>query len=227
MQQGLSEGRFAGHTATQTPGAAANREPINRDCRMTDGQPVSQEALGFLTVLEHEQLGLVGGYLILNAAARPLEFHCTAPVKANRAQQILFGPTLDAYLYGEQIGQALLTKSALAPLAVCTDVERALTVRDYVSLPVALVLAAEDQADAAVRAPAATSSSWRVDGPHRAGQPLLRFTLGRNQLAVSGDRAADRDAIVPRLECLAALDFSEPFARIREAVEEAHKGVRA
>ena len=70
----------------------------------------SQAALGFLTVLEHDEHGLVGGYLLLNMAGRPLEFHCTVPVRPNRAQQILFGPTLRPYLYGEQIGQALLAK---------------------------------------------------------------------------------------------------------------------
>ena len=71
-------------------------------------------------------LPLVGGYLVLNATGRPLEFHCTAPVKANRAQQILFGPTLESFLYGEQIGQTLVAKSGLAPLAIYTDVEPAL-----------------------------------------------------------------------------------------------------
>src|SRR6266436_1774513 len=114
---------------------------------MSHGDPKPQGALGFFTVLEHEQQGLVGGYLILNLAGRPLEFHCTAPIKPNRAQHILFGPTLESYLYGEQIGQALLSKSSLQPLAVCTDIERALSVRDFVTLPVALVLASEDKPD--------------------------------------------------------------------------------
>src|SRR5690348_3054964 len=107
---------------------------------MSTGDPQSQGALGFFSVLEHEQLGLVGGYLILNPSGRPLEFHCTAPIKPNRAQQILFGPTLDSYLYGEQIGQTLLAKGSVEPWAVWTDVERALAVRDYVKLPVAMVL---------------------------------------------------------------------------------------
>lgn len=48
-------------------------------------------ALGFLTVVEHKQHGLFGGYLVLNQVGRPLEFHCTAPVKPNRAQEILYG----------------------------------------------------------------------------------------------------------------------------------------
>ncbi|MBI3839060.1 MAG: hypothetical protein HY288_14160 [Planctomycetia bacterium] len=192
---------------------------------MSHGDPKSQATLGFLTVLEHEQQGLVGGYLILNPSGRPLEFHCTAPIKPNRAQQILFGPTLQSYLYGEQIGQTLLSKGSLEPLAVCTDVELALSVRDYVALPVALVLGSDEKPDAAVTNP--QTSTWRVDAPHRPGLHLNHFTVGRNRLAVAADRDADRQTIAGRLESLEGFDLSEPFERIREAVEEAHKGGRA
>ena len=192
---------------------------------MSDGDTKSQGALGFLTVLEHEQQGFVGGYLILNSAGRPLEFHCTAPIKPNRAQQILFGPTLQSYLYGEQIGQTLISKSSLEPLTVCTDVELALSVRDYVSLPVALVLGSDEKQDSAATNP--QTLTWRVDRPHGAGLHLNHFALGRNRLAVASDRDADRATIAERLQCLEGFDLSEPFERIREAVEEAHKGGRA
>ena len=84
--------------------------------------------------------GLLGGYLLLNASGRPLEFHCTAPVKPTRAQEILYGPTLQPFLYGEQIGQTLLMKSTLSPVLVCTDSEPVLAVRDHTHIPVALVL---------------------------------------------------------------------------------------
>lgn len=96
--------------------------------------------LGFLTVISDAQIGLFGGYLVLNWAGRPLEFHCTAPVKPNRAQQILYGPTLEPYLYGEQIGRTLLSKTQHPPLLICTDVAPVLAVRQYVDRPVLLVL---------------------------------------------------------------------------------------
>src|ERR1044071_2335982 len=96
----------------------------------------SQGSLGFLTVVEHEEHGLVGGDLVLTLTGRPLEFHCTAPVKPNRAQQILYGPTLKPYLYGEQIGQALLGKGATEPSVVCTDMRPVLAVREFTALPV-------------------------------------------------------------------------------------------
>jgi len=190
---------------------------------MTRAEGTTEDALGFLTVLEHEQLGLVGGYLILNPAGRPLEFHCTAPVKPNRAQQILFGPTLDAYLFGEHIGQTLVSKGSLAPSAVYTDEERVLAVRDFVPLPVALVLAGEDGGPPSRRTSETNGCGWRVDTPHSAGSNLAPFAVGRNRLAVMAGRDADRTAILGRQDAIAAFDLGEPFERIREAVEEAHK----
>src|SRR5688572_20978022 len=108
----------------------------------------TEPALGFLTVVEHAQHGLFGGYLVLNLAGRPLEFHCTAPVKPNRAQQILYGPTLEPYLYGEQIGQALVAKCELEILVLCTDRPAALAVRGFVPLPTVFVdTGVEDDVD--------------------------------------------------------------------------------
>jgi hypothetical protein len=191
---------------------------------MSNGEAKPSQALGFLTVLEHEQQGLVGGYLILNTSGRPLEFHCTAPVKPSRAQRILFGPTLEPYLYGEQIGQTLLAKSSIEPLTVYTDVERVLSVRDFVSLPVALVFAGNASPTATETTIAAPQ--WRVDAPHRAGPHLHSFEIGTNRLAVAANRAADEGRIAGALDTLATFDLSEPFERIREAVEEAHRGPR-
>ena len=111
---------------------------------MSNTDAKSKPALGFLTVVEHPQYGLFGGYLVLNTAGRPLEFHCTAPIKPNRAQQILYGPTLESFLYGEQIGQTLINQASIPPMLICTDREPALAAREHVSTPVVLVLPPED-----------------------------------------------------------------------------------
>src|SRR3989304_10187691 len=95
----------------------------------------SRPRLGFLTVIEYPDYGLIGGYLVLNTAGRPEEFHCTAPIKPNRAQQILYGPTLEPYLFGEQIGQTLLTTGKIKPRGGCTDREPVLAGREFVSVP--------------------------------------------------------------------------------------------
>src|SRR6188474_707044 len=102
------------------PGQGSAGHWLRWQCQsMTDSRPKSLPAIGFLTIVEHQESGLTGGYLVLNTLGRPLEFHCTAPLKTNRAQEILYGPTLRPFLYGEQIGQTLLEKSNFQPLFVC------------------------------------------------------------------------------------------------------------
>jgi hypothetical protein len=157
-------------------------------------------AIGFLTAVEHGEFGIFGGYLILNAAGRPLEFHCTAPVKANRAQEILYGPTLREYLY-EQIAPALFAKAKVTPALVCTDVK---SLRVDTDLPVVMIVADEDAQD---------------------GGEAVTFRLGANWASLPAVRAAEQPAIVDCWRQLSAgqLDLQEPFGRIREALEEAQK----
>jgi len=194
---------------------------------MATGDLKSNAALGFLTVVEHPKYGLFGGYLVLNAAGQPLEFHCTAPIKPNRAQQILYGPTLESFLYGDQIGHTLLQKAVIDPLVICTDQEPALSVRQRVSLPVVLVLSRQDPAQ-----PDADGRLRRFDGAHATGiqessPGLIAFQLGANRLAVPQRTRDDRALITERLaELSESFDLVEPFGRIREAIEEAQQAVR-
>ena len=91
---------------------------------MTIPQPNPASTFGYLLVVEDPLHGDTGGLLIVCDRGRPLEFHCTEPVRASRAQQILFGPTLRAYLHGEQIGGALLSRAKL-PLRVLLTLDEA------------------------------------------------------------------------------------------------------
>ncbi|MGA2797402.1 MAG: hypothetical protein ABSE63_07490 [Thermoguttaceae bacterium] len=155
-------------------------------------------------------------------SGRPLEFHCTAPIKPNRAQEILYGPTLEAFIYGEQIGQTLLRQSSHEPLMVCTDREPALAVRQYISWPVVLVLPPEQSV-----AVEKEQRIFRFDQPHGGGPKLLTFELGRNRLALPVKDEDQRLVIQQRLNELPELfDLAEPFGRIREAIEEAQQAVR-
>jgi hypothetical protein len=184
----------------------------------------SKPALGFLTVIEHPQYGLFGGYLLLNTAGRPLEFHCTAPIKPNRAQEILYGPTLEAFLYGEQIGRTLINQAGIPPILICTDRESALAAREHVSTPVVLVLPPEGEATGE---PAEGSGRiLRLDAAHP-GPRLATFRLGRNRLALPERADEDRRLVAERLGELAeSFDLAEPFQRIRDAIEEAQQAVR-
>jgi hypothetical protein len=174
--------------------------------------------LGFLTIIEHEAHGLFGGYLLLNLAGRPLEFHCTAPIKPNRAQEILYGPTLAPYMYGEHIGRSLAQKASVEPLLICTDREPALALREFVTMPVVL-LAAD-----ACSEHAAGEKALRVDEPHKLRAPLLSVVAGRNRVAIKASQRGDEALVAERLAELGEeFDLAEPFLRIRDAIDEAQR----
>ncbi len=168
---------------------------------MSASSAKSAPCIGFLTAVTEESLGVAGGYLLLNAAGRPLEFHCTAPVKASRVQEILYGPTLKPFLYGEQLAQTLLGKSRLKPIVVCTDCPEMLAAREFVETPLALVLPAD--------------------------APPCGFPLGPSRVSVTPEFAGDERLILDAWPAQAEhLDLREPFTRIREALEEAQRPAR-
>lgn len=168
---------------------------------------LTKAAIGFLTVVDDAARGLFGGYLILNPAGRPVEFHCTAPVKPNRAQEILYGQTLKPYLYGEQIARTLIEKSKILPQCVCFDQTETLCVRPLVSIPAILVK------DAA--------------GTEEDSVPSDQILWQKKQiLSALPEEPGDIPAVKKVLEELVIeFDFMEPFIRIRNAILEAQKGI--
>ncbi len=96
--------------------------------------------IGFLTALGSSAHGVIGGFLVLNAVGRPVEFHCTAPVRPNRAQEILYGATLESFVCGEQIAPALVGRTKLELAAVLTNNSNMLTALNVLNVPVGLVL---------------------------------------------------------------------------------------
>ena len=163
------------------------------------------EAVGFLTVVEHTEHGLFGGYLVLNPAGRPLEFHCTTPIRPSRAQQILYGPTLRPFLHGEQIGRTLLEKARKPVAAVLVDQRDTLALSEHVDTPV-LLLTGDDSGG----------------GAHHEG--LVDLAVGDQCLRIEPDCANDAHTIAEQLAVWARrVDLHEPFERIRQAIEEARK----
>ena len=163
--------------------------------------PSPPVAVGFLTVL-HDATGVLGGYLVTNAWGRPLEFRLTTAVQPNRVQQILYGLTLTEYLHADLIGKTLVEKTAAQPTLIVTDSLSALGLRSRVGIPVVALGPSDDAADV-IELP-----------PVRSSVPLL----------LSARYPEDREMIEERLERIdPAVDLSEPFARVREAMAEARK----
>ena len=188
---------------------------------------------GFLTVLEHQRHGLIGGYLVLNALGRPVEFHCTAPVRTNRAQEILYGATLDAFLYGEQIAQTLITRAKTKPFTVLTDREQVLAIQEFVETPVCYIqneihnsekplLIHGEKTYVASGTNGVMAAIASVPGV--SAFRWLEHRVGRYQLAVPELATRPASETVDELTNVStAIDFLEPFERIRLAIEEAQK----
>lgn len=172
--------------------------------------------IGFCTVRLHAEHGFFGGYLILNTHARPLEFHCTLPVKPSRAQEILYGKTLPDFVCGEQIAKALTSKAKLAPELVLTDCAAVLALSHVSDQLVACVPAAATAASTATTIP--TIDQQRVK-PVKLG--------GHAALILRDDLHAEEQLreLWERLEI--TIDIGEPFQRIAEALLEAHPVMKA
>ncbi|MCH2125273.1 MAG: hypothetical protein MK165_10790 [Pirellulaceae bacterium] len=184
-------------------------------------------AVGFLTVVEHPEHGFFGGFLVLNAMARPLEFHCTAPVRPNRAQEILYGTTLRPFLIGEHIGNALVQKAKTKIQLICTDLEPAIAVRNVNSTPVILLCSNSEEGESSTPVPRALRVDERHPEVPATSRPLVRFQLGTHEVAIPDAYEADRTAVEKCFKvCDGTLDLTEPFERIREAIEEAQKSAR-
>lgn len=152
--------------------------------------------LGFLAALEVKDRGYVGGLLVTNHYGRPLEFQCTAPVRPNHTQEMLYGPTLVPYLYNELIGKTLVEKAGVKPDLILAEDERILALREHVP-----------QALACLDAHGTVSSE---------------ITLGRQSLKLH-DRFDSDVEMVKTFQDLVTdeVDLFEPFDRIRQALQEA------
>ena len=174
-------------------------------------------ALGFITVRHHSEHGYFGGYLILNQLGRPLEFHCTLPVKPSRAQSLLYGPTLDDFICGEQIAKALVTKAKLKPSLLLTDCTAVLAFEQIGDEPMALVEVNEPNANEA-----------HLRRPHQADANVKRIGSSGMRCCVSASSSVDNELLSTIAPQLAPhFDLTEPFQRIAEALLEAHPIVKA
>ncbi|HET6422843.1 MAG TPA: hypothetical protein VFG20_04115 [Planctomycetaceae bacterium] len=159
-----------------------------------------QFRLGFLAAVEDGERGVVGGLLVTNRFGRPLEFQCTTPVKPNRTQQILYGPTLRPYMLSEVIGRTLVDKVGVKPHLVLIETQELLDLRTQIDIPVG-TFAAKPKAD---------------------DEELLK--LGMQWLLFHADHADDREIVQKRQSQVPdTADLKEPFERIREALSETLK----
>ena len=165
---------------------------------MTQINATTNPHLGFLTIFEVPSAGFGGGLLVTSCKGRPVEFHCTAPVNANRAQEILYGETLKSFLFCDQIGIALMEKTKTQLNIVVTDTVEMLELYPASNTPFALIDWKKKDAT--------STSSTEID--------LKIINL------LSGDNDTAQHVLDHFTE---TLPLSEPFERIQQAIAEAHK----
>ncbi len=162
--------------------------------------------LGFLTILQ-DVTGWIGGYLVTNGWGRPLEFRLTTAVQPNRVQKALYGPTLQEYVFADLIGKTLVEKSSTPVSLIVTDLVPLWTLRKRIPIPLVIV-----------------STSLMTDLSNNT--ELLHLEHPRAYQGVWWPvwASSDGESIKALLDQIdPAVELSEPFSRIREAVAEARK----
>jgi hypothetical protein len=167
---------------------------------MTQSANENRFHLGFLRVAATER-GFVGGLLVTDHRGRPLEFQCTTPVQPNRTQQILYGPTLEPFIFSELIGKTLFERTAVKPRILIVQQESLLELRRLAGIPVGcLMLAPPEQ------------------------HPLPDQTLhaiGRHQAKVHEDFPQDSEFLAELSKKVPAdADMIEPLDRVQDALKE-------
>lgn len=191
-------------------------------------KPSPEPSFGFLSTLESPQYGYFGGYLIVSLLGRPLEFHCTSPVRPSRAQEILYGPTLQPFLLGEQISGALLQAAKMPPRLILTDGPAMLKARSQASSPMALVLSRVN-ANATVNEEACDETSDIMAFASSTDVSRLRhfegqIEAGGYELSLPAGFEAEKHAVAELVAQLSQhVDLAEPFGRIHEAIREAQR----
>jgi hypothetical protein len=200
-----------------------------------DGSP-DDLAVGFLAISRTPEKGFAGGHLVLNSRGRPLEFRCTAPVQPNRAQEVLYGPTLGAYVCGELIADALIKSTKSKPSIIFTDLADNMSARSGLTIPLVLVQdrdaaeAEEELSNEHFVVQTTKQKRWRLDAgcdtKTKVIQPKwLQYQLGGRDVAVNPDHAADKQQSLELWQQAEAwIDLVEPFERVHEAIRESLAG---
>lgn len=166
--------------------------------------------IGFLTAIQTRDKAFVGGLLVTDRFGRPLEFQCTTPVKLNRTQELLYGPTLEPFILGDLLGKALLGKIGVKPTLVVTDRDEMLPLRNLISVPVVSLV------DDKILESTATSTGSDV------------VAIGQHRFRPHGDFTSDISRVATLSKNLASdSNLQEPLERVGEALQETMATVSA
>lgn len=172
-----------------------------------------QIRLGFMTAVEIGDRSFVGGLLVTDRFGRPLEFQCTTPVKPNRTQELLYGPTLVPFILGDLLGKALMAKVSVKPSLIMTSRIEMLELRSKVDVP---IIYDEASTEAGSKSSSAT------------GLANQQVRIGRQTFRTHEEFTDDRTTVEQISQQLSDdANMHEPLARVGEALKETMSTVTA
>jgi len=180
-----------------------------------------------MSVADLGDSGYSGGLLVLDALGRPIEFHCSVPIVPDRAQRILYGRTLESFIYCDQIAVSLLEKCQLDIGLWIFNQADLLELHDLKRLDCVSVL--QDQEESTTRKVTDTAASSKfdsraldADGDGRIPSYETIEFMSR-KFRVPSNSSFASDTWKEKLEHFRPIDFlDEPFERIAEAISEAY-----
>ncbi len=154
--------------------------------------------IGYVSARKIEEK-YTGGLLVVDQAGIPLEFKYTEPIIPSQLQKILYGKSLESYLYIEVIGKNLLRKAENRCELYFTDVPILVDCSENVIF-VSYHLSSSNQVQ--------KISTEECVIPIPGG--ALRFTMSKE---ITQDMIEKLSAIVEEV------DIMEPFQRLQKALE--------
>jgi len=166
----------------------------------------------------------VGGLLVLNENARPVEFHCTTPVRPSQSQRILYGVTLGEHILCELIPKLLVNKTREKPSAILVDQNLLLNCRRSLNIAVGCITnesqssVLKDESDRSGNHLNVSTNSELVIGDS------VFISSGGFEFSVHSQFRSDDSTVQTALESISkTVDIDEPFERLSTAIQEASK----
>lgn len=167
----------------------------------------------------------VGGLLVLNENARPLEFHCTAPVRPSQSQRILYGATLAEHVLCELIPKLLINKTRQKPSTILVDRNPLLGCRKNIDVPVGCLSIEKNVEKQHRDEDRSLSSSIQApaDSELVIGDSAF-ISAGGFEFTIHTQFRSDESVVLTALESISkTVDIDEPFERLATAIQEASK----
>lgn len=176
-------------------------------------------SVGYLDTTESEPIGFYGALLVVSENARPVEFHCTQPIRPKPAQKVLYGATLSPSLLADQIPRALLNKSRSKLGLILVNDPKLMALRNLIEIPMALI------GESGSPATSSENSGASIAADHQLVIGDLSFFSFENiEVAVSRSHDSDQDIVRQALISISrSVDVDEPFERLTIAMEETCK----